>query len=133
MKEYFSLILIFLLPVLQLLIIQRCITTLLGSGNRKPIGMISWLLYYVFLVTTGVEDLFPPQCQEFPISGSSYHAASASASWKYSHGVYDQHCYQKKESEKVLYQHPSYLYSMDGGRSHSVTYPRGGRYGRMRH
>ena len=61
MKEYFSLILIFLLPVLQLLIIQRCITTLLGSGNRKPIGMISWLLYYVFLVTTGVEDLFPPQ------------------------------------------------------------------------
>ena len=61
MKEYFSLILIFLLPVLQLLIIQRCITILLGSGNRKPIGMISWLLYYVFLVTTGVEDLFPPQ------------------------------------------------------------------------
>ena len=61
MKEYFSLILIFLLPVLQLLIIQRCITILLGSGNRKPIGMISWLLYYVFLVTTGVEDLFSPQ------------------------------------------------------------------------
>ena len=55
------------------------------------------------------------------------------SSWKYSHGVYDQHCYQKKESEKVLYQHPSYLYSMDAGRSHSVTYPRGGRYGRMRH
>lgn len=61
MKEYFSFISIFLLPVLQLLIIQRCITILLGSGNRKPMGMISWLLYYVFLVTTGVEDLFPPQ------------------------------------------------------------------------
>ena len=118
MKEYFSLILIFLLPVLQLLIIQRCITILLGSGNRKPIGMISWLLYYVFLVTTGVEDLFPPQ---FLLVGNILMVFMISTVTR------------KKESEKVLYQHPSYLYSMDGGRSHCVAYPRGGRYGRMHH
>ena len=31
------------------------------SGNRKPAGMISWFLYYAFLVATGFELLFPPQ------------------------------------------------------------------------
>lgn len=61
MRGYLSLISGFLLPVLQLLIIQRCITTLFGPGNRKPVGMIGWLLYYVFLVTTGFGILFPPQ------------------------------------------------------------------------
>lgn len=61
MREYFSLISGFLLPALQLLIIQRCMTTLLGPGSRKPIGMMSWLLYYAFLVTAGFGVLFPPQ------------------------------------------------------------------------
>ena len=54
MKGYFSLISGFLLPVLQLLIIQRCITILLGSGNRKIAGMMAWFLYYAFLVTVSV-------------------------------------------------------------------------------
>ncbi|MCI7589935.1 MAG: GHKL domain-containing protein [Spirochaetia bacterium] len=61
MKGYFSLISGFLLPVLQLLIIQRCITILLGSGNRKIAGMMAWFLYYAFLVTAGLGILFPPQ------------------------------------------------------------------------
>ena len=61
MRGYLSLISGFLLPALQLLIIRRCITTLLGLGNRKPVGMVSWLLYYIFLVTTGFGVLFPPQ------------------------------------------------------------------------
>lgn len=61
MRGYLSLISGFLLPALQLLIIRRCITALLGLGNRKPAGMVSWLLYYIFLVTTGFGVLFPPQ------------------------------------------------------------------------
>ena len=61
MRGYLSVISGFLLPALQLLIIQRCITTLFGPGNRKPAGMISWFLYYAFLVATGLELLFPPQ------------------------------------------------------------------------
>ncbi len=32
-----------------------------GPGNRKPAGIISWFLYYAFLVATGFELLFPPQ------------------------------------------------------------------------
>ena len=61
MRGYLSIISGFLLPPLQLLIIQRCITTLFGPGNRKPTGMIGWLLYYAFLVTTGFGILFPLQ------------------------------------------------------------------------
>ena len=61
MRGYLSVISGFLLPALQLLIIQRYITTLFGPGNRKPAGMISWFLYYAFLVATGFELLFPPQ------------------------------------------------------------------------
>ena len=61
MREYLSIISGFLLPVLQLLIIQRYITTLFGSGSRKLTGMIGWLLYYAFLVTAGFGILFPPQ------------------------------------------------------------------------
>lgn len=61
MRGYLSVISGFLLPALQLLIIQRYITTLFGPGNRKPAGIISWFLYYAFLVATGFELLFPPQ------------------------------------------------------------------------
>lgn len=61
MRGYLSIISGFLLPALQLLIIQRYITTLFGPGNRKPAGMIIWFLYYAFLVATGLELLFPPQ------------------------------------------------------------------------
>lgn len=61
MRGYLSIISGFLLPALQLLIIQRCITTLFGQGNRKPAGLIGWFLYYAFLVTTGFGLLFPPQ------------------------------------------------------------------------
>ena len=61
MRGYLSIISAFLLPALQLLIIQRCITILFGPGNRKPAGMICWFLYYAFLVTTGIGLLFPPQ------------------------------------------------------------------------
>lgn len=61
MRGYLSIISGFLLPALQLLIIQRCITILFGPGNRKPVGMIGWFLYYVFLVKTGLDLLFPPQ------------------------------------------------------------------------
>ena len=61
MRGYLSVISGLLLPVLQLLIIQRYITTLFGPGNRKPVGMIGWFLYYAFLVATGFELLFPPQ------------------------------------------------------------------------
>lgn len=61
MRGYLSIISGFLLPALQLLIIQRCITTLFGPGNRKPVGMIGWLLYYAFLVTTGFCIVLPPQ------------------------------------------------------------------------
>ena len=61
MREYLSIISGFLLPALQLLIIQRYITTLFGSGSRKLAGMIGWLLYYAFLVTAGFGILFPPQ------------------------------------------------------------------------
>ena len=61
MRGYLSIISGFLFPALQLLIIQRCITTLFGPGNRKPAGMICWFLYYAFLVTTGIGLLFPPQ------------------------------------------------------------------------
>lgn len=61
MRGYLSIISGFLLPALQLLIIQRCITTLFGPGNRKPVGIIGWLLYYAFLVTTEFGILFPPQ------------------------------------------------------------------------
>ena len=61
MRGYLSIISGFLLPPLPLLIIQRCITTLFGPGNRKPTGMIGWLLYYAFLVTTGFGILFPLQ------------------------------------------------------------------------
>ena len=61
MRGYLSIISGFLLPVLQLLIIQRCITTLCGPGNRKPVGMIGWILYYAFLVTTGFGIVFSPQ------------------------------------------------------------------------
>ena len=46
MRGYLSVISGFLLPALQLLIIQRYITTLFGPGNRKPAGMIIWFLYY---------------------------------------------------------------------------------------
>ena len=61
MRGYLSIISGFLLPALQLLIIQRCITTLFGPGNRKPVGMIGWFLYYAFLVTTGFCIVFPSQ------------------------------------------------------------------------
>lgn len=61
MRGYLSIISVFLLPALQLLIIQRCITTLFGPGNRKHASMICWFLYYAFLVTTGIGLLFPPQ------------------------------------------------------------------------
>ena len=61
MRGYLSIISGFLLPALQLLIIQRCITILFGPGNRKPAGKIGWFLYYAFLVTTGLDLLFPPQ------------------------------------------------------------------------
>ena len=61
MRGYLSIISAFLLPALQLLIIQRCITILFGPGNRKPAGMIGWLLYYAFLVMAGFGILFPPQ------------------------------------------------------------------------
>lgn len=61
MRGYLSIISGFLFPALQLLIIQRCITTLFGPGNRKPVGMIVWLLYYAFLVTTGFCIAFPSQ------------------------------------------------------------------------
>ena len=114
MRGYLSVISGFLLPALQLLIIQRYITTLFGPGNRKPAGIISWFLYYAFLVATPVPS-------------------AVSSGREYLYGIYDQYRYQKREPEKALYQHPSYLYGMDGGRSHSVAHPRGGRYGRMRH
>ena len=61
MRGYLSIISGFLLPALQLLIIQKCITTFFGLGNRKPAGMIGWILYYAFLVTTEFGILFPPQ------------------------------------------------------------------------
>lgn len=61
MRGYLSILSGFLLPALQLLIIQKCITTLFGPGNRKPAGLIGWILYYAFLVTTGFGILFPPQ------------------------------------------------------------------------
>lgn len=61
MREYLSLMSVFLLPALQLLIIQRCITTLFGSGNRKLTGYIGWFIYYAFLVVAEFGILFPPQ------------------------------------------------------------------------
>lgn len=61
MRGYIFTISVFLLPALQLLIIQRCITTLLGSGNKKITGLLCWLLYYAFLVTAEFGVLFPPQ------------------------------------------------------------------------
>ena len=61
MKGYLSIISAFLLPALQLLIIQRCITILFGPGNRKPTGIICWFLYYALLMATGIGLLFPPQ------------------------------------------------------------------------
>lgn len=80
--------------------------------------MISWLLYYVFLVTTGVEDLFPPQ---FLLVGNILMVFMISTVTR------------KKSLKKCCISTLLNLYSMDGGRSHSVAYPRGGRYGRMRH
>lgn len=61
MNEFLSLISGFLLPTLQLLVIQRYITTLFDSRDRKSIGTIGWLLYYAFLLTTEFGILFPPQ------------------------------------------------------------------------
>ncbi len=110
MRGYLSVISGFLLPALQLLIIQRYITTLFGPGNRKPAGMIIWFLYYAFLVATGLELLFP---------------SAVSSGREYLYGIYDQYHYQKREPEKALYQHPSYLYGMDGGRSHCAAGLRG--------
>lgn len=61
MRGYISIISGFLLPALQLLIIQRCITAIYGQGNKKLIGYIGWLIYYAFLVITDFGILFPPQ------------------------------------------------------------------------
>ena len=61
MREYILLTSGFLLPALQLLIIQKCITTLFGSGNRKLTGYIGWFIYYIFLVVAEFRILFPPQ------------------------------------------------------------------------
>ena len=118
MRGYLSIISGFLLPALQLLIIQRCITTLFGPGNRKPVGMIGWFLYYAFLVTTGFCIVFP---------------SAVSSGREYLYGIYDQYHYQKREPEKALYQHPSYLYGMDAGRGHCATGLRGSPHRRMRH
>lgn len=60
MRGYLSLISGFLLPLLQLLIIQKCIFTLFGSGNKKYTGYIGWIIYYTFLVITGFDFIFPP-------------------------------------------------------------------------
>ena len=118
MREYLSIISGFLLPALQLLIIQRYITTLFGSGSRKLAGMIGWLLYYAFLVMAGFGILF---------------ASAVSVGREYPDGIYDQYRYKKRESEKTLYQHPSYLYGMDAGRSHCVAGLRGSWHRQMRH
>lgn len=67
MSGYLSLISNFLLSALHLLIIQRCITTLFGPGNKRPVGYVGWLLYYIFLVTTEFGILFSPQ---FLLSGN---------------------------------------------------------------
>ncbi len=61
MKGYLLIMSDILLPILQLLIIQRCITVLLGPGKGKLSGRLSWLLYYAFLVTAEFGILFPPQ------------------------------------------------------------------------
>lgn len=61
MRGYISIISGFLLPALQLLIIQRCITAIYGQENKKLIGYIGWLIYYAFLVITDFGILFPPQ------------------------------------------------------------------------
>lgn len=118
MKGYFSLISGFLLPVLQLLIIQRCITILLGSGNRKIAGMMAWFLYYAFLVTAGLGILFPPQ---FLLLGNILMIFVISTVTR------------KKKSEKTLYQYLAYLYSMDAGRGRCVTSFRSNGYKRKYH
>lgn len=60
MRGHLSLISGFLLPLLQLMIIQKYITAFFGPGSRKPAGYAGWLIYYAFLVTTSFGILFPP-------------------------------------------------------------------------
>ena len=60
-------------------------------------------------------------------------SSAVSVGREYPDGIYDQYRYKKRESEKTLYQHPSYLYGMDAGRSHCVAGLRGSWHRQMRH
>ena len=60
-------------------------------------------------------------------------SSAVSVGREYPDGIYDQYRYQKRESEKTLYQHPSYLYGMDAGRSHCAAGLRGSWHRQMRH
>lgn len=54
MNEYLLIISDLFLPMLQILIIQKCMTAFLGSGNKGFAGYIGWTVYYIFLVTSNL-------------------------------------------------------------------------------
>lgn len=60
MIKYVSLISGISLPLLQLLIIQRYLSTLLRHNKKTIFGSIIWILYYFFLVITELTTIIPP-------------------------------------------------------------------------
>lgn len=58
MNEYLLIISDLFLPLLQLLIIQKCMTAFLGSGNKGFAGYIGWTVYYIFLVISNLGIIF---------------------------------------------------------------------------
>ncbi len=50
MNSYLDVISIFLLPLLQLLILQKFMVIIWGEGKKTFLGCIGWVLYYGFLV-----------------------------------------------------------------------------------
>lgn len=61
MIMYVSLISGILLPLLQLLIIHRYFSILLGQNCKTISSSVSWLLYYIFLVLTELTSIIQPQ------------------------------------------------------------------------
>jgi hypothetical protein len=57
--DYFVFVSNLLLPILQLLIIQKYMNIFLGPGNQKYAGCIGWVVYYVFLVAISTGMHFP--------------------------------------------------------------------------
>lgn len=54
MNEYLLIISDLFLPLLQLLVIQKCMNAFLGFGNKGFAGYIGWTAYYIFLVASNL-------------------------------------------------------------------------------